>query len=208
MKTKDFIKMLQEEDPSGECHIRMDGGFPYYVEQKAGYWDGAYSYIDDDGNYVLSTMDNKVDIFTMNIERFVEKHFRENDPNNWENIKSKIKFKLTYSDPNQRKERENSVITAARKTWEEFEEIFKNIAEEELSDAITHAENGWTWFQNKKVDGDKMHYTYYNWKIFDEKGKAKTSNVWNTKPVLTSDKWIKVDNNKKKGYYQWIYINK
>ena len=35
MKTKDFIKMLQDEDPSGEAHIRMSGGVPTWMTPAA-----------------------------------------------------------------------------------------------------------------------------------------------------------------------------
>ena len=31
MKTKDFIKMLQDADPSGELHVRMQGGIPRFA---------------------------------------------------------------------------------------------------------------------------------------------------------------------------------
>ena len=41
MKTKDFIKMLQEEDPTGEGFIRLnDGDAILYAVSKPGYWDG------------------------------------------------------------------------------------------------------------------------------------------------------------------------
>ena len=48
MTTSQFIKMLQEADPSGEAHIRMDGGIPLFAELKPGYWDGPYEYIDEE----------------------------------------------------------------------------------------------------------------------------------------------------------------
>jgi len=59
MKTSEFIKMLQEADPSGEAHIRMEGGIPRFAELKEGYWDGPYSYLDEEGNWVYSTEGNK-----------------------------------------------------------------------------------------------------------------------------------------------------
>ena len=188
MKTKDFIKMLQEEDPSGECHIRMNGGFPYHVEQKQGYWDGAYSYIDDDGNFVTSIEDWKLDIFSMDINDFVEQKFDDGDPNNWEKIKNKLKFELyPYANPEQRKEKEEQVIAKARKMWEEMERIYKEIRKDSLEKALENVEKGWTWFQDKKVDQDKM-YTYYHWKIFDENGKLQHSTVSRTKLLQKSNK--------------------
>jgi hypothetical protein len=71
MKTKDFIKMLQEEDPTGESHVRLPGGVPTYVEQKPGYYDGAYSYIDDGGNFVTTTKGYKIDVYAQDLEDFI-----------------------------------------------------------------------------------------------------------------------------------------
>ena len=70
MKTKDFIKMLQEADPSGEAYIRMQGGVPHCAELKEGYWDGPFQYIDDDGNFVTSIKEFKVDIHCIDILKF------------------------------------------------------------------------------------------------------------------------------------------
>ncbi len=44
MKTKDFIKMLQEEDPSGECYIRLNGDPIWFAEQKEGRSQSRYSH--------------------------------------------------------------------------------------------------------------------------------------------------------------------
>jgi hypothetical protein len=44
MKTKDFIKLLQKEDPSGESHIRINGNPVWFIESKSGYWDGPYNF--------------------------------------------------------------------------------------------------------------------------------------------------------------------
>lgn len=74
MKTKDFIKMLQEADPTGECHVRLDGGIPRFAERKEGYWDGPYQFIDEDGNLVISIKNDKVDIHAMDSEDFIWEH--------------------------------------------------------------------------------------------------------------------------------------
>jgi GrpB-like predicted nucleotidyltransferase (UPF0157 family) len=42
MKTKELIKLLQEEDPSGELECNVDGKDIYFVEKIPGYYDGAY----------------------------------------------------------------------------------------------------------------------------------------------------------------------
>lgn len=62
MTTGQLIKLLQEADPSGEAHMRMEGGIPWFVECKPGYYDGAYSYIDENKNFVYSTEGWKVDV--------------------------------------------------------------------------------------------------------------------------------------------------
>jgi len=59
MTTGEFIKMLQEEDPSGKAHLRMDGGIPWFEECKAGYYDGPYSYIDENKNFVYKKKDGR-----------------------------------------------------------------------------------------------------------------------------------------------------
>lgn len=42
MKTKELIKLLQEEDPSGELECNVGGKDIYFVEKIPGYYDGAY----------------------------------------------------------------------------------------------------------------------------------------------------------------------
>lgn len=46
MKTNDFIKMLQKEDPTGEAFIRINNEPMISVELKPGYWDSPYNYIE------------------------------------------------------------------------------------------------------------------------------------------------------------------
>lgn len=71
MKTPDFIKMLQEGDPKGECHVRLPGGIPEHVEIKEGYYDGPYTYIDSDGNFVMTEKGLKLDVYCTELEDFV-----------------------------------------------------------------------------------------------------------------------------------------
>lgn len=207
MTTKEFIKMLQEADPSGEAHIRMDGGMPWFAELKPGYWDGPYSYKDEDGNYVYSSKGEKVDLYCMGIDEFVEHHFNLFEKDNWEKIKSKFKFELTYSIPEQRKEREDNIIKHAKEVWDRMYEIHHKFFEEEKTVSIERAHKGWTWFQNKLVDApapeSNMHH-YYTWKIYDENGKEEGSNVYNTQGVYKSGLFERLDNNKKLGYYEWV----
>lgn len=123
MKTKDFIKMLQDADPTGEHHVRINGGFPSFAELVEGYYDGSYNYIDDDGNFVRSNEDSKVDIMIMTLDDFVEKYYDEKDPDNWNKIKSKIKFKLDdYANDEQRQKAENDFLILAKNVFDEWKE--------------------------------------------------------------------------------------
>lgn len=204
MKTKDFIKMLQDADPSGEAHVRMDGGIPKFAELKAGYWDGPYRYIDENGDYVYSTKGSKVDIYCTDIWDFVECLYGRDVE--WEDIKKKFKFELNYSIKEQREERENIILNEAKEAYEDIKKIEDDMYEKELSDMTKNAEKGWTWFQNKDVDKNEKpnYHVYYTWKIYDENGKEDGSSIYNTEPVLRSGLWEKCDNGVKKGYYQWI----
>ena len=83
MKTKDFIKMLQEVDPSGEGYIRIpeNTGAPWIAEKKDGSWDGPYAYFElldpENGNQwnnlklVISTTGYKIDIKPYDIQTLV-----------------------------------------------------------------------------------------------------------------------------------------
>ena len=119
MKTKDFIKMLQEEDPTGECHIRFNGDPIWGVEQKEGYWDGPYNYIEkgEDGKYIwtASTKGHKVDIHTMDMFDFAEQF-----DGNWEEIRKHIRVEYDYLDKG---EREKQFINHAEKECKEYNDI-------------------------------------------------------------------------------------
>lgn len=202
MKTKDFIKMLQEADPTGEAHIRMEGGIPIEVSGLPGYYDGNYNYLDDDGNYIISRTGTKVDIHTMNLDDFVEEHFDLHDPDNYENIKSKIIFEglsPTFD--------ETSFYNKLKKSWDSEFETENHFFQESKKEALENTEKGWKWFQNKLVDteieGMNPHH-YYTWLVLDENKKQKHSNEYTIKGVYKSNLFERLDNNKIKGYYEWV----
>jgi hypothetical protein len=209
MKTKDFIKMLQEADPSGEAYIRMEGGIPFTAELKEGYWDGPFSYIDEEGNYVYSTNGLKVDVHCYSKWDFVEKWSKSYDPKNnkeeeWEFVKSKFKFDLGYVRNNEKIE---SFLESAREAFDEYYGIEESLYNRALVEMVGNAFEGWTWFQNKDVDLNQVPnmHVYYTWKILDQNGKEMGSNVHQTQCVQISGYWEKTDNNVMPGYYQWIF---
>lgn len=205
MTTEEFIKMLQEADPSGKAHIRMAGGVPLFAELKPGYWDGPYSYINDDGNYVTSTQYGKVDIHCLNIWDFVERVHELP----WEEVKAKFIFDFTYTNPESKKEKEDRILKVAKEAYDDINEVHEESRQRSLSQMRENVKKGWTWFQNKEVDTgkDSMH-THYTWKVFDENGKNRGSNIHMTEPILESGEWERVDNSKIEGYYEWVYKNK
>lgn len=204
MTTKEFIKMLQEADPSGECHIRMPGGIPIHAEHKEGYWDGPYSYINEEGQYMYTTQGSKVDIHTYDIEDFVESNYSIGKT--WEDIEKLFVFDLTYSNKESRDERANSILAQAKESFMEIDKIHRDLYNKALEEMIQNSDSGWTWFQDKKVDLNERPnlHIYYTWKIYDKWGKSQGSNLHNTEPILESGLWEKHDNGVKEGYYQWI----
>ncbi len=207
MKTSEFIKMLQEADPSGEAHIRMSGGVPKFAELKAGYWDGPYSYIDEEGKWNYSTEGNKVDIHCTDIYDFAYDMVRTYNIPTWEEVESRFKFSLGYAIEEQRKERENVILDEAREAYNDSVELHTIFQIEGEERAIENSEKGWTWFQNKLVDDPtlkpNMHH-YYTWKVYDKNGKKQNSHLHNVEAVYKSGLFERHDNGVIEGYYQWI----
>lgn len=208
MRTKDFIKMLQEADPTGEMHITMPDGIPFAAEPKAGYWDGPYNYIDDDGNWVCSNQGDKLDIHCMEISDFVEEMFGSSAYNlpSWEDVESKFRFELASSSETQRKEREARILKKAMQTHKEKTEWRDKLRAEDAERACGQARDGWSWFQNKLVDNPFIIpniHMYYTWKIYDGECREENSNVYNIDPILHSGFFERQDNGVLEGHYQW-----
>jgi len=207
MTTAEFIKMLQEADPSGTAHIRMEGGVPRFAELKPGYWDGPYSYFDDEGNWVYSTEGSKVDIHCEEIEDYVSEMINTYHTPSWEEIEKRFIFKLGYSIESQRKEKEDRILNRARESYNDAIEMHARFRKEGESRALSNSEKGWTWFQNKLVDDisikPNVHH-YYTWIVLDENGKDQGSNLHNVESVYKSGLFERQDNGIKEGYYQWI----
>lgn len=213
MTTGEFIKMLQDADPDGSAHIRMSGGVPKGAELKAGYWDGPYHYIDDEGNWVYSSKGLKVDIWCEEIDDFVSDMLDTYDKPSWEDVKKKFKFELTYSIPEQRKEREDGILARAKEAYDSTIDMYNRFREEGEKRALKRASEGWTWFQNKLVDDEtlkpNMHH-YYTWKVYEKSSflglikKEESSNPHNVEAVFKSGLFERLDNNKMPGYYEWV----
>ena len=114
MKTKELIEMLKEADPSGECHVRIEGLSPSCCVRKPGYWDGPYQYVEDD-TLVFSTKGEKVDIYLLETFDWVGRHLDD-----W---RDKVRVEYDYSD----KRYANEVIERLEAEEKEIREILEHI---------------------------------------------------------------------------------
>ncbi len=110
MTTADFIAMLQKEDPSGKAHLRLGDGVPISCELKEGYWDGPFTYIDEDGKFVTSIKGDKVDIRCKSAVDYIWDDFCGlsfiTDYNTlFEELKTKFRFEFEGYHPTQAQER-------------------------------------------------------------------------------------------------------
>jgi len=128
MKVYELIEKLKQVNP--ECHVRVNGMVPIDVEQKPGYLDGPYEYIEDD-KLIFSTEKDKVDIQTLDIEDWVWDNF-----SNWED---KIEFRYTYTDNT----REKEVREHLSKVAQEAAEYDKHSIEEFSEFVIDKIKDGW-----------------------------------------------------------------
>lgn len=123
MKTKELIKQLQEADPSGECHVRINNEPICSVYSLPGYWDGPYNYLEWDKDrknptWIQSTKGDKVDIATVDLFWLAEWYNGD-----WKKMKNHIKVEYDYLD----KKHENHFYVLAKKECDEYNKIMKEI---------------------------------------------------------------------------------
>lgn len=203
MTTGELIKLLQEADPDGTAHVRMDGGIPWFVEHLPGYYDGSYSYIekDDDGNerYVITRTGSKVDIRSRDINQFIDDYIDIHDPNNLEYVLSKFKL-----------DKDERSLDYIKREYNDTWNIYNNMFQDNVKKGIQNAKKGWKWFQNMNVDkprkkGEMNMDYYYTWIILDEDGKDQGSCPANNEYVMKSGLWERTISKEKEGYYEWFY---
>lgn len=198
MKTKDFIKMLQDADPSGEAHIRWGEGVPTHAVLKEGYWDGPFSYINEDGQYVDSIEGMKVDIYSTYPNDIISEEIDYNwnsylDPIDglWDKVKERFKFEYGgYANESQRMEREERFLREPKEHFDWWVDHQKKSWDKHLIEVKENARRGWRFYQVKdSIDN------YYDWIIFDENGIEHGANAATTYPILKSGKFKKLENN-------------
>jgi len=203
MTTSELIKLLQEADPAGNSHVRMNGGVPVYVEHLPGYYDGSYAYIEGTGDqkkYVITRQGSKVDIYCMDMEEFMGNYVDIHDPHNWEGVKSHFKF-----DPDQVAETTQTL----KRYYDDLYQILSKNFQNNWIKSIERAKLGWKWYQNMEVDnikgGEINNHYYYTWIILNERGDKEGSCPANNEAVLKSGQWERRISLEKPGYYEWVY---
>lgn len=141
MKTKELIEMLQKEDPTGECYVRIDGGAISHCEKKPGYYDGMYSYFENDV-FHTSAKGDKVDIITISWKDIVW----ELD-GDMEEIRKLISPDFSHY---------MSYEDEEKKFWEKIEleskkakVAYEKLASEMLNSALKRFNDGWTFYTTK-----------------------------------------------------------
>jgi hypothetical protein len=182
MKIKDFIKMLQEADPTGEAHIRLAGGVPVGAQLKPGYYDGYFEYLDDDNNLVLSTKYNKVDISCVESFDIIEQTintcntYKDSIDDMWMKVKAKFKCELHYTDSF-----DNYMLTV-KKEFDEWVIYQMKSDQEYLNTVIENYRNGSRYYRKKDFKN------FYDGWIF--KGDISLiANYATTNPILNSGRF-------------------
>lgn len=205
MTTKDFIKMLQEADPEGTAHIRLRDGVPYHAERKPGYYDGPYSYINEEGKYVTTASGSKVDIYCKDPSSYVWNdemdwnEFQEDPETAWMRLKSLFLFDFnTYVVQAQRQERIDSFYSSLREIFDEYVSYTVETNKKYLNEMISKYKDGWRFFQKKDAE-----MKFYDWKMMDEDGKIHGASWSMTGPILLSGRFSSID---RSDCLEWVLL--
>jgi hypothetical protein len=204
MTTSEFIKMLQDADPSGTAHIRIDGDIPYAAVLKQGYWDGPYSYLKD-GKWVYSTKNSKVDIYSISKEDIVSEvldewnPFKESDEGLWEKVESKFIFELTYVHT---EDRIKNFMKPVKEFYDDWVKFRKSSWEKHLDDVVALHERGCKFLRKKET----QNKWYYGWKFINENNPKDVgcANLATTYPILESGKFKEIEYDNE--YYEYILV--
>ena len=215
MTTKEFIKMLQEADPDGNAHVRMSGGVPVWAEHKEGYWDGPYSYINEEGKWVHTIANSKVDISCKEPTDMVEEALRginwfeaQDKEKLWQMVKDMFIIDMNgYADAKQRQEKIDSYLKHVK---EHFDWYYKYEIETwvvYLEKVVDLYKNGCRFYRKKEVG--KMIY-YEGWKFVNKKDSKNIghANLAHTYPILKSGLFEQIQCDKlfMKDYYEFKLI--
>ena len=149
----------------------------------------AYLHLKKNNKYYFSTEGLKVDIYFMDFEDFVSEKVERGKT--WEEIKQNLVFNFGNYDPIKSQEKIDKIYKTGKEYYDDMFEIVAVFYDRSQIEMIENAKKGWSWFQNKKCETDKL-FTYQGWLIFDEtKKKEFGSTAYMTESVLKSGLWEK-----------------
>ena len=166
MKTKEIIKNLQEIDPSGEMHVRAPGGGAIsFFEEKPGCWDGAYSYLDENGIYVTTTKGSKIDMSSTYIDDIVDKY--EGD---MEKIRKMIKFDYTVYNKKQTREKVDEHWVSIEKSAKESRILNEKLTKDFTFEVLKMLKKGYRVIQLKEYEIGTYNVMWFikDLKVFKE----------------------------------------
>jgi hypothetical protein len=120
--------MLQEQDPDGKCHVRLPGGIPDYAIKKEGYYDGSYTYLDHNGNYVISDKGFKIDVYCIELEDFL-----------WDDHNDNKRVIIDIKD----KERKKAIQNEIKKIQVERDKCRRGLLYEHVFRVMEKIKEGW-----------------------------------------------------------------
>ncbi|MDO8640453.1 MAG: hypothetical protein Q7R33_02825 [Nitrosarchaeum sp.] len=150
MKTRDFIKILQEADPSGDLHVRIrSSGEPTGAGAVAGYWDGCFHYTEKD-KLIITDKIPKLDIFCQEIDDFIW-----DEEGCIDNITIDIQHGLLGED------RAKALREHIQQTSKEAKDCIDKIMADMLSKVQSNMANGWKIVQSSNYDIKLCHKQWY-----------------------------------------------
>ncbi len=157
MTTQKLIKLLQEADPKGDCHVRINGECPSYVERKEGYWDGSYSYIENDdyhnGKFIQTSIGDKIDINTVALEDYIYDHKGDIDM---------IQLRLGHiCSGGINKEKGNVFWKKVKTIIAEYEDIAQSLLEKNIFHVLKKLKKGYKIYQDEGQEIGMYNVMYY-----------------------------------------------
>ena len=200
MTTNEFIKMLQEADPKGDTHLRFPDGMPFFAELKEGYWDGAYDYINEDGKWVCSIKNLKVDVhFKTRYDFIEEKIGRYPNLKTLDEIYEYFIFEFDGYTESSKNDKIKTYKELIQKDYYEIVNLEKYLYNDSIEEMKKRSLNGWKIYQPINSD-----FSYNNWLFLDENGNNQGSNYFRINPIVSTDLWLKIESTTMRGYYEYI----
>lgn len=171
MKVKDFIKMLQDADPSGESYINMSGGVPIFADNMPGYYDGHYSYIDSENNWIVTTENSKVTLYSR--DKYDQVEYLFDRGLSLEQVIEKFIFKGV------RNEIKEYYIKEITNTYNMFCDVESYLKDNMMNSLIEQYSKGLRIYRTINKIGEKHDYYSYDFKQLTKNIKEGYKEIFN-----------------------------